>query len=581
MGKIDAKKIKNGDKGSCQDSDMEKALRESEEKYRTLFESSSDAIMLLDEKGFFDCNQATLRIFGIPRKEDFVKMHPSDLSPKFQPDGKRSFEEANKKIVEAYKNGTNHFEWVHRRIGGEDFFADVLLTAFNYEGKRVLQATVRDITKSRRIGAEHRLVLQTSLDGFYSIDLQGNISDVNDSYCAMIGYSREELLRMGIKDIDAIDSKEVIAARIQRMMKTGGERFETKHRRKDGNIIDIEASVKYLEEGGGKFFVFIRDITARKKVEQDLRLNGEIINNMSEGVYLIRLSDGKIVYTNPKFEEMFGYGKGEMIGKNVAMVNAPSKRSPEETAKEILEILNKTGEWHGEVENIKKDGTRFFCYASCSLLDHIEYGKVTVAVHTDITERKKLEEEMVKFKLGIDRSGDAVFITDTEGVIVYVNPAFEKIYGFTEEEVLGKTPRVIKSGLTSEEGYGKFWKMLLEKKTVAGEVINKRKDGAMATIEGSNNPIVDASGKIIGFLAVHRDITERKRKEEELREKTKELEEKNKMMRVKEQEIKRALENSERANKLMIGRELRMRDLKMEIIALNNKLKEKDKGYDK
>jgi PAS domain S-box-containing protein len=115
---------------------------------------------------------------------------------------------------------------------------------------------------------------------------------------------------------------------------------------------------------------------------------------MVEGVYLISLRDGKIVYTNPKFEKMFGYETGEMIGKDVVVVNAPGERSPEETAQEITEILNKTGEWHGEVENIKKDGTRFFSFASCSILDHAEYGKVIVAVHTDITERKKMEEEL-------------------------------------------------------------------------------------------------------------------------------------------------------------------------------------------
>ncbi|MCE8425767.1 MAG: PAS domain S-box protein [Candidatus Methanoperedens sp.] len=131
---------------------MDELLRQSEEKYRTLYDSSSDAIMLLDEKGFFDCNNATLRMFGFSKTEDFT-VHPSDVSPPYQPDGVDSPTAANNKIAEAFKTGTNYFEWVHRRQNGEDFSADVLMTAFNFKGKRVLQATVRDTTERKKLEA--------------------------------------------------------------------------------------------------------------------------------------------------------------------------------------------------------------------------------------------------------------------------------------------------------------------------------------------------------------------------------------------------------------------------------------------
>ncbi|MFA5933474.1 MAG: PAS domain-containing protein [Microgenomates group bacterium] len=135
------------------------------------------------------------------------------------------------------------------------------------------------------------------------------------------------------------------------------------------------------------------DITERKKTGLELLFRDEIIKNLAEGIYLIRASDGTIVYTNPKFEKMFGFNSGEMIGKPASIVNAPTDKKPEETAKEIMGILAKTGEWHGEVNNVKKDGTPFWCYANVSVFDHSEYGKVLVAVHTDITERKKAEEQ--------------------------------------------------------------------------------------------------------------------------------------------------------------------------------------------
>jgi len=142
--------------------------------------------------------------------------------------------------------------------------------------------------------------------------------------------------------------------------------------------------------------IYGMNITERKKAEEEIRLHSEIMTNMTEGVYLIRLDDGIIVYTNPRFEKMFGYNQGEMIGQYVTIVNAPTDKTPEEIKQEIVGILEETGEWHGEVENIKKDGTSFWCYANVSTFNHPVYGRVIVSVHTDITERKKIEDKLKK-----------------------------------------------------------------------------------------------------------------------------------------------------------------------------------------
>ncbi len=132
------------------------------------------------------------------------------------------------------------------------------------------------------------------------------------------------------------------------------------------------------------------------EANEDLRFQSEIMTNMAEGVYLVGEDDGIIVYTNPKFEKMFGYAPKEMIGKHVSIVNAPTDKNPKETAEEIMGILNKTGTWQGEVYNIKKDGTSFWCNANVSVFDHAKYGKVLVSVHTDIFERKQAEEMLLK-----------------------------------------------------------------------------------------------------------------------------------------------------------------------------------------
>ncbi len=132
-------------------------------------------------------------------------------------------------------------------------------------------------------------------------------------------------------------------------------------------------------------------------------------------------------------------------------------------------------------------------------------------------ERKRSQEELAKFKLGIDHSGDAIFMTDANGIIVYANPGFEKVYGYPSGEVVGKNPRILQSGLMTKEYYQQFWNTLLSKTVLPVEITNKAKDGRLIPIAGTNSPILDESGNIIGFLAVHHDMTEVKRAEDALR----------------------------------------------------------------
>jgi diguanylate cyclase (GGDEF)-like protein/PAS domain S-box-containing protein len=134
---------------------MEGMLREQEAKLRSVFEGSSDAIMLLTERGFFDCNVRTLEIFGMGSKQEFIACRLSDLSPPAQPDGRDSQAAANEHIRLAFEHGMDRFEWMHRRKNGEVFPAEVQLSAFEYGNERVLQATVRDITERKQ--AEERM----------------------------------------------------------------------------------------------------------------------------------------------------------------------------------------------------------------------------------------------------------------------------------------------------------------------------------------------------------------------------------------------------------------------------------------
>jgi len=164
----------------------------------------------------------------------------------------------------------------------------------------------------------------------------------------------------------------------------------------------------------------------RKQAEQFIRTQAEVTKNMAGGAYIVGLHDVIIRWASPKFEDMFGYEPGEMIGRHASIVNAPIDLTPIERADEIMEVIRRTGEWHGEVNNIKKDGTPFWCYASVSIFTHPEYGEVLLAVHTDITERKQAEEKLRKRNDFIETILDNLPIglavnTVDDGVARYLN----------------------------------------------------------------------------------------------------------------------------------------------------------------
>ena len=132
----------------------EEDLLQSEGKLKAIFEGSNDAILLLTEKGFFDCNPKALEMFGIENKEELSHISPSDISPNVQPDGKKSSEKSNEMIRIAFEKGVNRFEWTYKHKNGEILSTEVLLSAFEYGGEVVLQSTVQDIT-NRKIAEEH------------------------------------------------------------------------------------------------------------------------------------------------------------------------------------------------------------------------------------------------------------------------------------------------------------------------------------------------------------------------------------------------------------------------------------------
>jgi len=250
---------------------------------------------------------------------------------------------------------------------------------------------------------------------------------------------------------------------------------------------------------------------------------------MAEGVVVTRASDGVIIYTKQKFEKMFGYGEGELLGKYVSVLNAPGDKSPQERAEEIIKSLSETGVWYGEVYNIKKDGTPLRCQASVSTLEHAQLGKVWVATHEDITERKRIEETLQaseeRFRNIYEESPIGIELYDCDGRLLTVNRACLDIFGVSNiAEVQGfklfEDPNVtdeVKQRLHKGETV-RYEALFDFEKVKKHKLYNTSKSGAIHL-----NVLITPLGarrekRLAGYLVQVQDITKRKRAEKALEE---------------------------------------------------------------
>jgi len=213
------------------------------------------------------------------------------------------------------------------------------------------------------------------------------------------------------------------------------ERFCEAEGRIDIARFDFDLDIDSNDEIERFAFQFKKMAVKISRLIKDLQIKSEITSNMGEGVVLINASDGSIIYCNLRFEQMFGYGPSELIGKNISIVNAPSEKSPEDTAKEIIESLNKNSVWQDEIQNIKKTGELFWCHATVSTFQHYDYGKVWISIHSDITQLKETTEEFLRF---FNLSRDIMAIFSIDGHFTMVNPMFENVLGYTKEEISSK-----------------------------------------------------------------------------------------------------------------------------------------------
>lgn len=812
----------------------ESALPPSNQEFRGFLDHINDAVFIHDMNGrFLEVNEIACSRLGYTRSE-MLQMTPMDIDVQ----GENAWNASNR-IQLIKQDEALVFETAHRCKNGEQIPVEINSRRIMYEGVPSILSVARDITERLLKDTEYAQILKTSIDGFWVVDAEGWILEANPAAAKMLGYTQEEMRQLKVSDIDVNENDQQTAQHIEKLRKTGYGRFETRHQRRDGSLIDVEVSSSYLPFDSGRFHAFVRDITERKinQSEQNIiievlrllnssnslhelmseitslmqawsgceavgirlceggdypyfetrgfpeefvfaenslcevdadgefvrdlegnpvlecmcgnvirgrfdpnlpfftenggfwtnsttallassdeedrqartrnRCNGEGYESVAliplihgaETLGLLQMNDsrpncfdqsqiklferlagslavglaqrraaqalrkseekyrllfentslmvsvfdqkGVCQMANRKAASLFGLQPADLIGKsfhaihpgrgneflaricriietgkpvycedevffpegkyrlfsevqplpgpqgqfdqvqivsqditerrqaeealqeseknyrnlfdnapvgifrtdssgkailaNHAMAHILGFRSPEEVIanfndlggqlyirperrKQFLKLLKENGYIENfEYQAQKSDGAHIWLSMNAVAIPAEASDAFLIeGFATDITARKHAETEQERLMSAIEQTTEVMVITDTEGTIQFVNPAFEKVTGYTREEALGQNPRILKSEEQDEAFYRELWQTLFKGEEWHGRFINKKKNGTLYTEEAVITPVCDPEDQIINYVAVKRDVTEQLKIEEQL-----------------------------------------------------------------
>ncbi|MFI3154780.1 MAG: PAS domain S-box protein [Methylococcaceae bacterium] len=253
--------------------------------------------------------------------------------------------------------------------------------------------SVQNITERKQaeqVLHQIKAMIDTSLDGFWIADSMGNVLQVNEAYARMSGYSVDELENMHINQLEAKEEAEQVKAHIAKIIAQGYDLFETRHRHKDGYVIDVEISAAFLPEFQ-QFCVFCRDITERKRVEMDLRIAAAAFE--SQEAMVITDTASVILRINKAFTESTGYTEDEAVGRKISILK--SGRHDASFYAAMWQSILSIGTWQGEIWDRRKNGEIYPKWLSITAVKGSD-GVPThfIGIHTDITERKNAEGQI-------------------------------------------------------------------------------------------------------------------------------------------------------------------------------------------
>jgi PAS domain S-box-containing protein len=386
-------------------------------------------------------------------------------------------------------------------------------------------------TRAERRRAEQEIALLSFAlnnvhDAAFLIEENSRFHFVNRASCSILGYTREELLGLCVTDIDPDFAAERWVSHWNDLRAKGVLRFEGRHRTKDGRILPVEINANYFEYGGRAYnLALVRDITERKRAEEVLRLAGIYNRSLIEASLdpLVTIDpEGRISDVNTATEQATGYTRGELVGTDFSDYFT----EPERARAGYQQVFDQgfVRDYELEIRNRNGKITPVLYNASVYRDDTGNVIGVFAAAR-DITEQKHAEEARSRLAAIVESTDDAIISKDLGGMITSWNAGAERLYGYPASEALGR-PVTILIPQGQQNQFAVFMSQIREGIRIEHyETERVRKDGKIIDVSLTLSPIRDHQDRIVGASAIARDITERKRAEEALRQTATSLEE--------------------------------------------------------
>jgi PAS domain S-box-containing protein len=442
-------------------------------------------------------------------------------------------------------------EICNRAKDGSIYWVDTtIVPTLNAEGKPSQYVAIRaDITERKR--AEHRVkeslaaseeALKELADQKFALDqhaivattdVQGTITYVNDKFCSISKYSRDELIGQNHRILNSAHHPKEFFQQMYHDIANGRVwRGEICNRAKDGSIYWVDTTVVPFLESNGKprqYMAIRADITERKRAEEVRERLAAVVDSSDDAIISKDLH-GTINGWNRGAEKLFGYSAAEVLGKSALMLFPPERKNEESDI--LARISHGEGVEHFETVRVRKGGKAIDVSVTISpILD--ANGTVVGAskIARDITDRKHAEEavrqslataeaalkELADQKFALDQHA-IVAVTDVQGTITYVNEKFCAISQYSRDELIGQNHRILNSGYHPKEFFHQMYTTIANGKVWHAEIKNRAKDGSIYWVDTTIVPTLATDGKPRQYVAIRADITERKRAEEALRE---------------------------------------------------------------
>ena len=516
----------------------EQRLSDSETRFRSLFDDSTDAYLIIDEGRFVDCNQATVTMLRASDKQEVLDTHPSELSPEFQPDGKPSNSKADEMMQTALEQGSNRFEWMHRRVDGTDFPVEVLLTPISVGGKTVIHAVWRDITDRKKDeeiirSSQQRLSMLVDQSPLAVIEwnLDFEVVSWNPAAEQIFGYTPEEADGRHAAGLIVPEEVRPIVDQVwaDLLQQTGGTRSTNDNITKDGRAITCEWYNTPLVDDDGKVIGVastVEDITESKLAQETIQASQQRLSMLVEQSPLAVIewnTDFEVTSWNPAAEQIFGYTAEEANGRHAAGLIVPA------AIKEIVDqvwsdLLQQTGGTRSTNENVTKIGDAITCeWYNTPLVDPEGEVLGVSSLVQDITERVKAEQTLqdneARYRSLYEYSSDG-FLLMEGNQFVDCNPMAIKMLGAeVKEDVLALQPFEISpeyqpNGVLSSEQQEINLQQVAQRGFAQFEWAHVDVDGNQFLVEVTLTPFSLGEKQ---FVSVSwRDIAERKRLEAEI-----------------------------------------------------------------